>query len=688
MSPKGPVSVSVGTHSPHLARTRFLHFAVSLFLLALVLSGYVNTLQNNFVWDDTQQVLRNSYIRPGTPWLRLFSTDVWAFSHPGESSRNNYYRPLQMVTYRVTAEFFGFSAPAFHSVSLAFHFLATLLAYAVLYELTRRVTASMAAAALFALHPIHSEAVDWVSALSELGCAVFFLLAFYLVLLARRPSAARAGEQPEGWFRRPELWILSWVSFALALLWKEMALTLPILIACYLVFCESHALPVLARLRRVFWVTLPYWAVIAVYLSFRHHALGFLYVPQRKWVLSPIDYVLTVIQLAAKYWWKLLFPLHLNAYYVFDPVRSLAEPRALGAILFVLIVGSAIVYAFRRAPLAAFAASWVFVTLIPVLNLRGVGRNVFTERYLYIPSVGFCLLLVWLANKGFAMLPVGYRSWAGACTATLLLSLYMVQTVRRNTEWRDEFTLFSQTLEASPNSPDVQNGVAELLRSEKDDLEGAEYHYLRAAALAQEQDPPEWDQIDSACVGLALIYSQQGHFDKALGVLDKAQAADPTDARVQSALGGVLLQVGRWKEAQKILSEVLQINPNDENALNGLAIVAWQNEHQYQRALDYLQQALRAHPASDSFKSSLHNNLGAVYCEMGRCQEAIAHFQRAIELTPNDPEYHTNLGNALGAIRRFAEARVELQNALALAPGYAPARAGLSNLEEQEHQLH
>jgi hypothetical protein len=146
--------------------------------------------------DDTQQVLRNSYIRPGTPWLRLFSTDVWAFSHPVESSRNNYYRPLQMVTYRVTAEFFGFSAPAFHSVSLAFHFLATLLAYAVLYELTRRVTLSTAAAALFAVHPIHSEAVDWVSALSELGCAVFFLLAFYLVLLARRPSASLGEKRP------------------------------------------------------------------------------------------------------------------------------------------------------------------------------------------------------------------------------------------------------------------------------------------------------------------------------------------------------------------------------------------------------------------------------------------------------------------------------------------------------------
>jgi tetratricopeptide (TPR) repeat protein len=229
----------------------------------------------------------------------------------------------------------------------------------------------------------------------------------------------------------------------------------------------------------------------------------------------------------------------------------------------------------------------------------------------------------------------------------------------------------------------MENAVAELLRSERDDLEGAEHHYQRAVALAQEQYPPEWDQLDSAYVGLGLIYSQRGEFEKALEAFDKAQAADPNDPGVQSARAGVLLQVGRWKEAQNVLRKELKTNPNDENALNGLGTIAWQDEQQYEQAVDYFQQALRVHPTPDSFNASLHNNLGAVYCEMGRCSEGIPHFQRAIELTPNDPEYHTNLGNAFGLMGRFAEARAEVEKALTLAPDYTPARATLLNLEKQ-----
>lgn len=664
------------------------HIASVLFLMVLAVSGYWNTLQNDFVWDDTRQVLRNPDITEGAPWSHLFSSGVWAFKHPGQQSANNYYRPLQMLTYRLTAQMFGFNARAFHSVNLILHVLATVLAYAIFCQLTGNPGLALAAGVLFAVHPIHSEAVAWISASTELGCAVFFLLAFYLFLLATRPSAGGTVEPRRERLRRGGLWITSCLCFDLALLWKEMAGTLPLVIASYVILCDPGTASVGARVRKACWITLPYWAVVAVYLPLRYRALGFLYISQRNWVLSSGEYALTVLNLTVKYLVKLLLPVQLNAYHMFDPVRSMAEPRALGSILFLFLAVAMIAYAWRRAPLAAFAASWFFLTLVPVLNLRAVGRNVFAERYLYIPSVGFCLLVVWLASKEIARLPIGYRPWVGACTLTLIVVLSLAQTIRRDTDWRDEYTLFSKTLEESPDSPVVENVVADLLRSERRDADGAEKHYLHAIAFAQDRNPPEWDQIDSAYVGLALIYSARNQFDQALQALDKAQAANPADTEVQSARAGVLSQLGRWREAQQILIHILEANANDENALNGLGMIAWQDEHQYEQALDYFQRALRAHPATDSFSASLHNNLGAVFCEMGRCSEAIGHFQRAVELTPDDPEYRTNLGSAYGLLGRFGEARTELQKALTLAPNYAPARDGLSHLEEQERRPH
>ncbi len=193
---KVPVRASVETSTENRPRpaSPAIHLVAVAVLMILAVSAYVNTLQNNFVWDDTQQILRNPDVRGETPWSRLFSSGVWAFNHPGGRALNNYFRPLQMLTYRLTAKFFGFSATAFHAVTLVLHLLATLLAYFIVYQLTRRMTLAFAGAVLFALHPIHTEAVAWISASTELGCALFFLLAFFLFLLATQASA-----EPPAW---------------------------------------------------------------------------------------------------------------------------------------------------------------------------------------------------------------------------------------------------------------------------------------------------------------------------------------------------------------------------------------------------------------------------------------------------------------------------------------------------------
>ncbi|HMD85929.1 MAG TPA: tetratricopeptide repeat protein [Terriglobia bacterium] len=227
--------------------------------------------------------------------------------------------------------------------------------------------------------------------------------------------------------------------------------------------------------------------------------------------------------------------------------------------------------------------------------------------------------------------------------------------------------------------------MADVLRSVRGDPGGAESHYGRAVMLAEAQNPPEWDQIDSAYLGLGLIYGERGDFNKALDALDRAQTADPNDSGPLSARGGVLLQVGRWKEAQDLLRKALKLNPDDVNALNGLGLVAWQNEHEYEEAVAYFEQALATYVPSDSFNASLHNSLGGVYCEMGRSLEAIGHFQHAVELASNDPGYHTNLAHAFKLQGRPDEARTELRKALALAPDYVPARVGISELENDGH---
>ncbi len=660
-------------------RSSWFHLAAAAVLALVCVLAYGNSIRNGFVWDDTEQIVQNPQLQRGQPLAPLFSSGVWAFAKDYRMA-NNYYRPLPMLVFREIVQLWGFDAQAFHSVMIIFHFLACLAAYVLFLRLTRGNWQAFAAAALFAVHPIHTEAVDWISCLSELGCALFFIGAFLCYLSATGNSALDSPAQPGTKLRAKLWWVASWLCFGCALLWKEMALALPLVIGAHVLFFSAETVSARARIQKAVLVGLPYLAVFFGYLLLRRQALGFLYHPQRNWILSPLQYLLSDVRLVGGYWLNLLLPIRLNAYHVFDPAVSLADPGILASILFLFASVAVIAYCYRRAPLPAFAATWVFVTLIPVLNLRELGRNALAERYLYIPSIGFCLLLVWIGSKLSDLLPQRYRVTAAMCALVLLTGVYCEQTSARNLDWKDNFTLFSRTLEVSPNAALIQLQVADSLLNEKNDPADAEPHYLASIAIAEKEVPPERQQIALAYADLAMIYGQQGQFVEALGALDGVKAADPNDPDVQTERGVVLAESGQWQQARTTFEEALEKDHNSVNAIAGLGNIALNNLHDDPQAIEYFQRALRIHTKADTFAASLHNGIGAAYCESNRCVEAIPELQRAVELAPKEPLYHVNLGKALAILDHLDEARMEFERALAVDPGYAPARDFLAEL--------
>jgi len=198
----------------------------SALLCILAITAYSNAMSNGFVWDDHEQVVMNATLRPGVPLLRLAGTNNWGLARAGVQERINYYRPLQMVTYRLTAEVSGFDARAFHTVNLGLHILAVLLVFALFYKLTGRMALAFAGGALFAVHPIHTEAVDWIAALPDIGCTVCFLLAFLFFVLAQGAGSHTPPDEPPRRFLALFL-AASYAAFAAALLWKETAIVIP-----------------------------------------------------------------------------------------------------------------------------------------------------------------------------------------------------------------------------------------------------------------------------------------------------------------------------------------------------------------------------------------------------------------------------------------------------------------------------
>src|SRR5579862_5837143 len=192
-------------------------------LLLLAWVPYLNTFSNAFVYDDIPQLVDNPYVHSFRYLGKIFGSTVWTFQ--GAQGVTNYYRPLMSFAYLICYHFFGPISFGFHLVNLVFHAGVVLLLFALTERLFGDRLLALAAAGLFALHPIHTEPVAWIAGLPDLQLTFFFLLTFLMYLGLERAGS----ERPAPW----KLYVPVLASYLLTLLSKEQALMLPVVAASY-----------------------------------------------------------------------------------------------------------------------------------------------------------------------------------------------------------------------------------------------------------------------------------------------------------------------------------------------------------------------------------------------------------------------------------------------------------------------
>ena len=190
-------------------------------LILVAVLPYLNSLLNGFVQDDNRQVLSNPYLRSFSHLREIFATNVW--SYVGAQGMTNYYRPLMTLGYLLCYQFLGPLAYGFHLANVVLNAGVVCLVFLVTERIFRNRTLGFVAAVIFALHPIHSESVDWIAAVTDLQLTLFYLLTFWFFLRVAKPGGKRSGAAELGMV----------LSFTLALLAKEPAATLPFLATFY-----------------------------------------------------------------------------------------------------------------------------------------------------------------------------------------------------------------------------------------------------------------------------------------------------------------------------------------------------------------------------------------------------------------------------------------------------------------------
>ncbi len=185
LSPPAVSSAAGPSAQPLLGKKQWVMYV--LILLAVGILPYVNSLRNSFVYDDYDQVLMNPYLRNFSHLREIFTTSVWSFE--GDFRRStNYYRPMMSLGYLVCYQAFGPHALGFHMVNLLANLGVVLLVFLVTLRMFRSPVVALVSACIFALHPVHTEAVDWIAAVTELELAVFYLLTFWFFLGSARPG--------------------------------------------------------------------------------------------------------------------------------------------------------------------------------------------------------------------------------------------------------------------------------------------------------------------------------------------------------------------------------------------------------------------------------------------------------------------------------------------------------------------
>ena len=395
--------------------------------LYLVVGGsagvvYLGSLWNRFALDDLYIVVLNPLVHAPSGIWRAFGASYWA-----GNINTTVYRPLAVATYAL--DWIVGTASWFHLVNVVWHVAATILV-AVLARRWAGDAAALVAGTLFAVHPVHVEAVANVVGRNELMAAVFVLLAVY---------AALEREQP--------LW--SGIAFACGLLSKENAIVTPGLIA----FAWLLGLrPVPAR-RRLAWF-LASWAIIAMayfalrYVVFRAYGAGIVAVAPVFNGASPLGVRLTGVAALSDVARLLLFPLHLQADY--SPaertaVTSLADIRFLLGVLVVGIWVLLLALAWRRRRIVeAYGLGWIAIAYSPVANLLFPIGVLIAERTLYLPSAGLALAV------GGALGHMKGRPLAFVTAAIVVLG--GARTAWRVPAWRDNLHATASLIDDAPQS--------------------------------------------------------------------------------------------------------------------------------------------------------------------------------------------------------------------------------------------
>jgi len=554
--------------------------AAVILIFAAVIVCYANSLPGAFIYDDVTIVVNNPLIKSFGKLGHVFSSGYWAML--GKSA--GLYRPLTILSYQIEYSFAGLNPFFYHMDNVLLHFICSVVVYFLLKNFFIDNKTPLFASLLFAVHTVHTEAVNWIVCRAELLAAFFVFLSLWIFI--RKPFGRWSS-------------ILSPAVLFLGLMSKESAIIVPPLLTAYLLIFEKDKdwrTRLINVARRIY----PFVVAVTSYAALRLFVLGGAVGPggadRYFFNVGPYDAFLTMCSAFTSYIRLAFLPFGLSAVYRFPAPASIFEFEAIFPIALLVLIAVFSGKIMSRSRTAFFFILWFFIALLPVSNIIPTGL-LMSERAMYIPVLTTCVLM------GMAVAKVrdpssGSVKWRRSLAYglfALVMAAFTAGCIKQNTFWRTEYAFWTHMSGFKPDS-----------------------------AFSH--------------VGMGGALEKMGRGDEAIRQYEAAVRLDGADAGTRVFLGASYRRSGDMKRAVEQHELAIRLDPG-----NGLAHCELGLDYGEMGMLDDAVREFREAIRLNPMLATANSNLGVAYLMKGQTDEAIEEFNITLRLDPDNKKASENM---------------------------------------------
>jgi len=659
----------------------------------VVVVPYLNSLNNPFIWDDSNAIVDNPTIRSLWP--------LWGPLQPPRETPVS-TRPLVNLSFALNYSLHGLRVQGYHLVNLGLHLLTACLLFAIVH---RALTTGMSnarsqfhasltallATLVWAVHPMLSEVVNYTTQRSDALGGLFLVATVF------------AAQRALGAIHRTRWYVIAAITCVCGVLSKEFVAVTPLIVILYdRVFAFRSFREAFAVRRNLYGALAATWLVLGAILVLRPHStIGF------SAGVDPWTYALNQVEIIVRYLRLAVWPDALVLDY------GVPRPLSLGtvwmsAVLIATLFAASVVALFRWQRVG-FLCVVFFILLAPTSSFIPITTEVGTERRMYLALAALTILAVasgaWLIDRVGPRLPgrVGKVLPVAAVVAAFAwVGTLGVLTTHRNGEFANPVTLWRGSVERWPSARarilyagaladagDHTSAIDQLQLAVHDFPKsrstlgrelvaaGRPDEALRELSTFIAAEPRAEDQLPARMLR-ASIFVDARRFDEATDEFRQLVELFPTNPGVRERLAGVLVAHGNAADAAVQYGELLRHEPGNANWQVGLA-KALALGGRFDDAAAAYRQALTVDPQA----AAAHTGLAAVLLETGHVDEAAVHAEAALALEPNDAPSHNLLGAARAIQGRLDEAIAHFKQAIAIDSNYTEARNNLARAERQ-----